>query len=100
MWLLFYALKKRINNLNAPIFFESTSYIIFVIIYYFIKSYIKFSILKLFTLGDDNEPDGEEINVIEGIVHYGQTIKLVCVKTNLATPMMVKKFTVLFACFF
>nr|XP_047124430.1 recombining binding protein suppressor of hairless isoform X2 [Hydra vulgaris] len=54
----------------------------------FIASSLQWGFLSIH-LCNDNEPDGEEVTVNEGIVHYGQTVKLVFVKTNLATPMMI-----------
>lgn len=38
---------------------------------------------------DDDEEEGEEFSVRDGFIHYGQTVKLVCVRTQLALPRLV-----------
>ncbi|XP_066913824.1 suppressor of hairless protein homolog [Clytia hemisphaerica] len=38
---------------------------------------------------DDEEEEGEEFSVRDGFIHYGQTVKLVCVRTQLALPRLV-----------
>ena len=38
---------------------------------------------------DDDESESEEFSVRDGFVHYGSTIKLVCVETGMALPRLV-----------
>lgn len=38
---------------------------------------------------DDDEQESEEFTVREGFIHYGQTVKLVCVNTGMALPRMI-----------
>lgn len=40
---------------------------------------------------DDNESESEEFTVRDGYVHYGSTVKLVCVVTGMALPRLVSK---------
>ena len=40
---------------------------------------------------DDEEEEGEEFSVRDGFIHYGQTVKLVCVRTQLALPRLVSQ---------
>ena len=48
-----------------------------------------FSIFHI--LVDDDEEEGEEFSVRDGFIHYGQTVKLVCVRTQLALPRLVSR---------
>eukprot|EP00118_Oscarella_pearsei_P011125 m.72334 g.72334 ORF g.72334 m.72334 type:complete len:715 (+) comp35791_c1_seq1:456-2600(+) len=38
---------------------------------------------------DENEREGEEFTVLDGFIHYGQTVKLVCTNTGMALPRLV-----------
>ncbi|XP_065831931.1 uncharacterized protein [Oscarella lobularis] len=38
---------------------------------------------------DENETEGEDFAVLDGFVHYGQTVKLVCKMTGVALPLLV-----------
>lgn len=47
--------------------------------------YINFTLIV-----DDDEPEAEEFNVRDGFIHYGQTVKLVCVQTGMTLPRLVR----------
>ena len=49
-----------------------------------ISLYINFTLIV-----DDDEPEAEEFNVRDGFIHYGQTVKLVCVQTGMTLPRLV-----------
>ncbi|CAD5120981.1 DgyrCDS9524 [Dimorphilus gyrociliatus] len=38
---------------------------------------------------DDNEDESEEFSVCDGYIHYGQTVKLVCVETGMTLPRLI-----------
>ncbi|CAD5117851.1 DgyrCDS6595 [Dimorphilus gyrociliatus] len=38
---------------------------------------------------DNNEDESEEFSVCDGFIHYGQTIKLVCVETGMTLPRLI-----------
>lgn len=38
---------------------------------------------------DENEKEAEEFTVLDGYIHYGQTVKLVCTNTGMALPRLV-----------
>ena len=38
---------------------------------------------------DENEKEAEEFTVLDGFIHYGQTVKLVCTNTGMALPRLV-----------
>jgi recombining binding protein (suppressor of hairless) len=40
-------------------------------------------------LVDENEKEAEEFTVLDGFIHYGQTVKLVCTNTGMALPRLV-----------
>ena len=46
--------------------------------------------LSLFlSLPEVNEIAGEKFSFIDGVVHYGQTVKIVCTKTGWDLPLLV-----------
>jgi len=45
---------------------------------------------------EDDEEEGEEFSVRDGFIHYGQTVKLVCVRTQLALPRLVSNLALKF----
>lgn len=51
--------------------------------------YIHFTLIV-----DDDEPEAEEFNVRDGFIHYGQTVKLVCVQTGMTLPRLVSTIVV------
>lgn len=38
---------------------------------------------------DDDESESEEFGVVDGYIHYGQTVKLVCCNTGMALPRLI-----------
>jgi len=43
----------------------------------------------LFHAVDDDESESEEFSVMDGYIHYGQTVKLVCSNTGMALPRLI-----------
>ena len=49
----------------------------------------------VFGIVDDDESESEEFSVRDGFIHYGSTIKLVCVVTGMALPRLVSAKSIL-----